>query len=133
MTLRRTPINPVAWSQKLGFHQAVLLTGPTRTLYCSGQTATDAEGNPLHEGDMAAQLALSLDNLEAVLAGAGMTLADLVRLTLYTTDIDALFPHYATLTARLATVNAAPPTTLLEVSRLAIPTQLIELEATAAA
>lgn len=48
---------------------------------------------------MAAQLALGLDNLEAVFAGADMTLADLVRLTLCTTDIDALFPHYATLTA----------------------------------
>ena len=42
---------------------------------------------------MAAQLALSLDNLEAVLGEAGMSLANLVRLNVYTTDVDLLFPH----------------------------------------
>ncbi|MFE0918236.1 RidA family protein [Streptomyces nigra] len=39
--------------------RAEVVSGHTRTLYCSGQTAMDAEGKPRHEGDMAAQLALS--------------------------------------------------------------------------
>ena len=42
---------------------------------------------------MAAQLDLALDNLEAVLAGAGMTLTNLVRLNAYTTDVDAYLEH----------------------------------------
>jgi enamine deaminase RidA (YjgF/YER057c/UK114 family) len=43
----------------------------------------DADGNPQHPGDLAAQLELSLDNLEAVLAVADMTLANVVRLNSY--------------------------------------------------
>ncbi|MFE7584678.1 RidA family protein [Streptomyces gardneri] len=129
--MERTAINPVTWSLEMGFNQGELVSGHTRTLYVSGQTAMSAEGKPLHEGDMAAQLALSVENLEAVLAEAGMTLANLVRLNVYTTDVDALFPHYGVLAGRLGAAGAAPATTMLGVVRLAIPGQLIELEGTA--
>ncbi|MEV0789966.1 RidA family protein [Kribbella sp. NPDC050459] len=131
--MERTAINPVPWSLELGFNQGELVSGQTRTLYCSGQTATNADGKPEHDGDLPAQLALSLDNLEAVLTEAGMTLANLVRLNVYTTDVDQLFPHYGVLASRLAAAGVAPVTTMLGVTRLAIPGQLIELEATAVA
>ncbi|MFE5515490.1 MULTISPECIES: RidA family protein [unclassified Streptomyces] len=131
--MERTAINPVTWSQEIGFNQGEVVSGHSRTLYVSGQTATSAEGKPEHEGDMAAQLALSVDNLEAVLAGAGMTLANLVRLNVYTTDVDLLFPHYGVLAARLGAAGVAPTTTMLGVTRLAIPGQLVELEGTAVA
>jgi hypothetical protein len=61
----RTAINPTSWSINLGFDQAQLIEGNQRLLVCGGQDAVDAEGNPQHPGDMAAQLELSLDNLEA--------------------------------------------------------------------
>ncbi|WP_341947811.1 RidA family protein [Microbacterium sp. LWH11-1.2] len=131
--MERTAVNPVTWSQELGFHQGEVVSGETRTLYISGQTAMSAEGRPEHDGDIAAQLALSADNLEAVLAAAGMSLADLVRLNVYTTDVDALFPHYGVLAGRLGAAGVAPTTTMLQVTRLAIPGQLVELEATAVA
>jgi enamine deaminase RidA (YjgF/YER057c/UK114 family) len=133
MTIERTALNPVTWSRELGFNQGELVSGHTRTLYCSGQTAMSREGAPLHDGDMAAQLALSLDNLEAVLAAADMSLAHLVRLNVYTTDVDALFPHYGVLAGRLAAAQVAPATTMLGVTRLAVPGQLVELEGTAVA
>ncbi len=133
MALERTAVNPVTWSHALGFNQGEVVSGQTRTLYCSGQTSTDAEGKPRHEGDMAAQLASSLDNLESVLAEAGMSLANLVRLNVYTTDVDGLFPHYGGLVARLGAAGVAPATTMLGVSRLAIPGLLVELEGTAVA
>ncbi|MEU5869158.1 RidA family protein [Nonomuraea sp. NPDC047529] len=131
--MERTAINPVSWSVEMGFNQGELVTGHTRTLYCSGQTATGDDGKPLHDGDMAAQLALSLDNLEAVLGEAGMSLADLVRLNVYTTDVDLLFQHYGVLAARLGGAQVAPATTMLGVTRLAIPTLMVELEGTAVA
>ncbi|MGV9454492.1 RidA family protein [Streptomyces sp. NPDC003635] len=131
--MERTAVNPVTWSVELGFNQGELVTGHTRTLYCSGQTAMSEDGVPRHDGDMAAQLALSLDNLEAVLGEAGMSLAHLVRLNVYTTDVDQLFPHYGVLASRLGAAGVAPATTMLEVARLAIPGQLVELEGTAVA
>mgnify|MGYP002651951707 CR=1 FL=1 len=129
--MERTAVNPVTWSQQLGFHQGEVVSGQRRTLFCSGQTAMDPDGVPQHEGDPAGQLALSLDNLEAVLSDAGMTLGNLVRLTVYATDIDALMPHYGALAGRLAAAGVAPPTTMLQVVRLAVPGQVVELEGTA--
>ncbi|GAB2657778.1 hypothetical protein GCM10027088_40110 [Nocardia goodfellowii] len=133
MVAERTAVNPVTWSVEMGFNQGELVSGHTRTLYCSGQTAMSETGEPQHAGDMAAQLALSLDNVEAVLTAAGMTLAELVRLNVYTTDVDLLFQHYGVLAARLGAAKVAPATTMLGVTRLAIPGQLVELEGTAVA
>ncbi|TDD59475.1 RidA family protein [Kribbella antibiotica] len=133
MGVVRTAVNPWAWSRDLGYNQGELITGETRTLYCAGQTAMNADGKPEHPGDMAAQLTLTLDNLEAVLAEAGMTLANVVRLNVYTTDVDDLFGSYGVLAARLGAAGVAPATTMLGVTRLAIPDLLVELEATAVA
>lgn len=131
--MERTVINPWTWSTALGYNQGEVVSGHTRTLYCAGQTATGGDGRPRHAGDLAAQLALSLDNLEAVLAEAGMALSDLVRLTVYATDVDLLLEHYGVLAARLGAAGAAPPTTMLGVTRLAVPDLLVELEGTAVA
>ncbi|WP_190079563.1 RidA family protein [Streptomyces longisporoflavus] len=131
--MERTTVNPVTWSKELGFNQGEVVSGHTRTLYISGQTAMDGDGKPQHDGDMGAQLALSVDNLEAVLGEAGMSLADLVRLNVYTTDVDLLFQHYGVLAARLAAAGVAPTSTMLGVARLAIPGQLVELDGTAVA
>ncbi|MEV6233498.1 RidA family protein [Saccharopolyspora shandongensis] len=131
--MERTAVNPVTWSLEMGFNQGEVVSGETRTLYISGQTAMGSDGRPQHDGDIAAQLALSVDNLEAVLTEAGMSLADLVRLNVYTTDVDALFPHYGVLASRLGAAGVAPTTTMLGVTRLAIPGQLVELDGTAVA
>ncbi|WP_062352111.1 RidA family protein [Herbidospora yilanensis] len=129
--MQRTAVNPVTWSADLGFNQGELVSGETRTLYVSGQTAMNADGGPEHQNDMAAQVALSLDNLEAVLAAAGMSLENLVRLNVYTTDVDLLFRHYGVLASRLGAAGVAPATTMLGVTRLAVPGLMVELEATA--
>lgn len=133
MALERTAVNPVTWSVDLGFNQGEVVSGQTRTLYVSGQTAMGDDGEPRHDGDMAAQLALSTDNLEAVLSEAGMSLANLVRLNVYTTDVDLLLRHYGALVGRLSAAEVAPASTLLGVTRLAVPGQLVELEGTAVA
>lgn len=129
--MERTPINPWPWSRALGFDQAQLIEGHGRELVCSGQDAVDADGRPRHPGDMAAQMDLALDNLEAVLAAAGMTLANIVRLNAYTTDVDELFTHWATLKDRVGSSDGRFATSVLGVSRLAAPGLLVLLEATA--
>ena len=129
--MERTAVNPWQWSIAFGFNQAELVEGHTRTLFCAGQTSVDAEGNPLHADDMAAQLALAMDNLEQVLRDGGMTLANVVRLNIYTTDVDVLLENYGVLAGRTGAAGVAPPGTLLGVARLAFPPLMVELEATA--
>jgi enamine deaminase RidA (YjgF/YER057c/UK114 family) len=126
--MERTPINPWSWSINLGFDQAQLIERHQRQLVCSGQDAVDADGNPQHPGDMAAQLELALDNLEAVLDAADMTLANIVRLNVYTTDLEEYLKHFARVNDRFG--NGRYATTVLGVAQL--PAQLlVMLEATA--
>ena len=131
--MERTAVNPWTWSTELGYNQGEVVSGHTRTLYCSGQTAMSHDGKPQHAGDMKGQLTVSVDNVVAVLGRAGMSLADLVRLNVYTTDVDLLLEHYGVLASRLGAAGVAPATTLLGVSRLAIPGLMVELEGTAVA
>ena len=98
---------------------------------CAGQTSNDADGNPLHGGDMAAQITQSLDNLETVLSQAGLKLSDVARLNYYTTDVDQFIGSGEVLGKRLAEGGCRPASTLLGVSRLWHPDILVEIEATA--
>src|SRR3954470_13282805 len=127
----RTAINPWPWSTNLGFDQAQLIEGHRRQLVCSGQDAVDADGNPQHPGDMAAQVEMALDNLEAVLAAADMTFANVVRLNVYTTDFDEFVKHWRRLAGRFGGPGGGFATTLLGVTRLFTPELLVLLEATA--
>lgn len=131
MTVERTAVNPWQWSVQMGFNQGEVVDGARRVLYCAGQTAMSADGQPQHAGDMAAQISMAVDNLEAVLREAGMSLANLVRLNIYTTDVDQFFANYGPMAERMAAAGVAPPSTLLGVSRLAFPELLVEVEGTA--
>jgi len=130
-TVQRTIINPWQWSIEFGFNQAELVEGGQVVLYLSGQSAMSSEGYPQHAGDMAAQITLALDNLEAVLAEAGMDLSNIVRMNTYTTDVDAMFANYGLVAERLGAAGVQPPGSLLGVSRLAFPELMVEFEATA--
>jgi enamine deaminase RidA (YjgF/YER057c/UK114 family) len=82
---------------------------------------------------MTAQVNKALDNLEAVLQKAGMGLANVVRLNIYTTDVDGIFPALPVWAGRLGAAGCKPASTLLGVQRLAFPQLMVELEATAVA
>jgi enamine deaminase RidA (YjgF/YER057c/UK114 family) len=128
-----TAVNPWAWQDQYGFSQAVEVREGARVVFCAGQTSVDGDGNPMHAGDMARQLAQALDNLDAVLARAGLGLENVVRLNYYTTDVDALMAAFGVLGERMAQVKQPPAATLLGVQRLFHPDIMVELEATAVA
>ena len=130
--MERTAVNPWQWSLKLGFDQAQLLEGQQRQLVCSGQDSVDPDGQAQHPDDMAAQLDLALDNLETVLAGADMTLANVVRLNAYSTDVAELFKHWTRIQDRFESSGSRFTTSVLGVSQLAAPQLMVLLEATAA-
>jgi enamine deaminase RidA (YjgF/YER057c/UK114 family) len=131
--MEREIVNPWQWQDQYGFVQANALTGAERVVLCAGQTSSDADGNPVHAGDMSAQVGQALDNLETVLEQAGLGLGDVVRLNYYTTDVQAFFGASDVLAERLRAAGCRPASTLLGVAALAFPEFMIEIEATAAA
>jgi enamine deaminase RidA (YjgF/YER057c/UK114 family) len=131
--MERRIINPWTWQDQFGFVQAVEVKNPTRTLVCSGQTPVDANGTVQHAGDMAAQVGLAAANVGTVLEQAGFAWKDVVKLTVYATDIDALFTGFAPLAELLGREGCQTAMTVLGVASLAFPGQMIEIEATAMA
>ena len=67
--------------------QVVRLHGGNRLVFTSGQIALDPASGQIVGGDAAAQTTQVLRNLGAVLGGAGLTLADVVKTTVFLADM----------------------------------------------
>lgn len=123
-------INPWQWQEKNAYAQAVEIKQPTATLYCAGQAAIDAEGQP-STGDMAAQLQQVLANVEQVIVAAGYACGDIVRLTMYTTSTAELFTCFEHYLAWVRHHRIEAAATLVEVRALAYESLKVEVEVTA--
>jgi reactive intermediate/imine deaminase len=97
-------------------------------LFVSGCVPVDGAGR-LVEGDVVAQARQVFANVGAVLDAAGATFGDVVKVTVYLTDVD---DRPAVNAVRQEVFGETrPASTLVEVSRLAIPGARIEVEAVA--
>src|SRR4029079_6964452 len=94
-------------------------------LFISGQVAMDASGRPIHEGDAGAQARAAFEGLRNVVEEAGGSITDIVKLTIFTTD---LAYRTAVGEARSAFFAAGemPGSTFLVISSLADPRYLVE-------
>ena len=129
--MNRTAINPTSWSVGFGFNQGELLENPSRILFLSGQVSIDDDGRPQHDGDLGAQAGLAMDNIAATLEKAGMTLSNVVKMTIYTTDVSGLMRDMSPITDRMKSAGVLGAQTLIGVAALALPQLLIEIDATA--
>ncbi len=92
----------------------------------SGTTAIDTEGNVIGEGDIARQVDAIMDIAEGTMGQAGGKLDDVVRTRVYVTDISLADAAARAIAKYFGDVR--PASTLVQVSRLARPAQLIEIE-----
>jgi reactive intermediate/imine deaminase len=121
-------INPDGMTQPTAYTHVVRYNN---LLFLSGQVSVDAEGNVIGEGDMSVQVRQVLENMKTALASQGADFTSIVKITIYTTDIDAylktgdIHREYWT--------GGAPANTLVQVERLARPVFLVEIESTAIA
>lgn len=121
-------LNPSRWSSGLGYDQGRLVRSATSVLTIAAQGPLDDLGRLVHEDDPAAQLALTLANVAAVLDAAGMAWCDVVQLRVYTTDLTALLEVYDALVEHLDQEGARPPATIVEVSRLLVPGMTVSID-----
>lgn len=132
--MTRLAINPdtLYASTPFGFSHAVEQQ-PGRTLHLAGQVAWDSQYTLVGAGDVIAQTRQALANLKLVLAAAGATPADVVRLRTYI--VNHTPEKLGEICAEIAAFygDAAPAAnTVIGVQALALPDFLIEIEATAA-
>ncbi|HET9201087.1 MAG TPA: RidA family protein, partial [Dehalococcoidia bacterium] len=104
--------------------------GPGRTVSSAGQVAMDRDGNLVGANDMAAQADQVFKNLAAALAAAGGGFDSVAKFTIFVTDI-AQLPAVREVRDRYVNVAAPPASTAVQVTALARPEYLIEVEAVA--
>ena len=111
------------------YAHGVEVPAAARTLHVSGQVGVDGDGRTV-EGGFDAQCRQAIANLERVLAAAAMTLADIVKITVFLTGREDL-PRLRDV--RLDRLAVAPAVTVVIVAGLHDPEWLVEIEAVAAA
>lgn len=125
----KTPINPWTWQDARGFTQAWRVERPVTMLQLSGQVSLDADGRVVGADDFEAQTRQCFDNLITVLDQAGAALTDVVKFTVYLTDISRL-PDFGRIKAGYL-AGQQPASTAVGVTALAMPGLMIEIDATA--
>jgi enamine deaminase RidA (YjgF/YER057c/UK114 family) len=118
----------VPWEHNISFSQGASIRGG-RWVLLSGQASLDEDGKVVGVGDMELQVRTSLEAVRRGLALAGATPADVVKLTVYTTDCRAF--HKTQPIREAFFPKPYPAQTLVEVTRLAMRDFLVELEVTA--
>ena len=86
----KTQINPWTWQDARGFSQAWRVEDAQTVVFLSGQGPLDADGALVGPGDFEAQARRTFDNLRQVLDRAGAQFSDLVKVTVYLTDVGRL-------------------------------------------
>lgn len=99
-------------------------------VFISGQVAQDGKGNVVGRGDAEAQARQVFQNLRTVVTAAGGSMADIVKITVFATDIAF---RAAVVKARTEAFQAGfmPASTFVVVAGLADPAYLVEVEAVA--
>lgn len=127
--MQKEVLQPDTVARPMGtYSQGVKVSGNT-LIFVAGQTSVNAKGEIVGKGDMRAQLKQVHENVKAILAAAGATFDNVVKSTTYVTNVEEYRKHSDIRREYLK--GYFPPSTVVEISRLARPEFMIEMEATA--
>ena len=127
--------NPSPWT-KGRFSEVITVNGPGKTIYLAGIGSEDekapegSNAQTLHVGDPYAQCRYAYDKIKRLLATHGATLADVVKQTVYVTDVRYQGPVRKCRDEAYGS-GPIPANTFLVVNGLASPTMLLEIDITA--
>lgn len=111
------------------YTQAIKVTGAESMLFLSGQVAYDESGGVKHAGDFKAQARAAFQAIKDLVEAAGGDLSNVIKYTIFVTDM-ANRDAYGEVRQEFHP-NGLPTSTLVEISKLAHPDWLIEIEAIA--
>ena len=127
--MKRQNIQPDALAKRVvGGHvlySHVVVVEAKKAIFVSGQLARDSKGEVVAPGNMRAQLRQVGENIKAALEAAGASLKDIVKTNTYVTDIEEYFKH---VDVRMEYFGALPTSTTIQVSKLAHPDLVVEVE-----
>jgi len=134
MAIKREKIQPQGIHVRMvdgqaRYTQVATISGTGKMIFVAGQLARDAQGVCVGKGDMRAQILQVGENIKTCLEAAGATLADIVKTNTYVTDYEEFAKHPD---MRMRYFGPATPTsTTVQISRLADPDAMLEIEAIA--
>lgn len=115
------------------FSEAVTVTGPAKTIFLAGIGAEDEDQKPgtiRHPGDFAGQCKYAYEKIKKALEKNGATMADVVKMVTYVTDI-RFQPLYGPCRTEAFAGAPLPAHTFLNINQLAWPGMLVEIDVTA--
>src|SRR5713101_1872077 len=108
------------------YSHVVTVCGTAKIVYIAGQLARDFDGNCVGKGDMRAQMEQTFKTLDRCLKAAGASWADVVKTNTFVTDYPEFSKHSD---VRMRYIGVAAPTsTTVQISRLADPDAMVEIE-----
>lgn len=122
-------LNPEGMPKPAGLYSQVVKASGTTNLYIAGQVARDSRGNIVGKGDFEAQAVQVYENISKALGSEGATFGDIVKITTYVTDMR--YRGDLKKVTQKYFETTLPASTLVEVTHLADPDYLIEVEAVA--
>ena len=128
--MAKTILTSSKLSAPAGVFSAGVSVPAGRMVFVSGQVSRNAQGETVGKGDIRAQTNQTMENVKTVLEAAGATIDDVVKVTVYVTNVkDQLAPIHEVQAKYFK--NDYPASTLVEVKGLVSEDLLIEIEAIA--
>ena len=129
MAAKIEPFCPEGVYKAPGYSQGIKVTGAQTILFLAGQVSYEKDGTAKHKGDFKAQARECFACLKRLVEGAGGTVKNIVKLNTYVLDV-ANRPAYREARKEVFG-DHEPASTMVQISALASPDFLIEVEAIA--
>ena len=124
-------INPKGLNTNPAFSNVVTVSGAAKTVYVGGQDSIDGSHKIIGKGDLKAQVAQVLKNIEIALAAGGAKLEHVIKWNIYVVQGQSLEDGFAAFQAVAPKMPHPPAISMMFVSGLANPDFLLEMDAVA--